>query len=192
MSFSTEILKMLNFEFQDFAKNKELNLYPEELVDELKELNDAVIYPKINNGVYRCGFAKSQEAYNEAVSELFDAMDQIEERLGESRYLGGDKFTYLDLRLFMTLVRFDPVYITYFKTNQARIVDYPNLLGFTRDVYSMEPVKKTINMDHIKLHYFSSHPSLNTYGIVPIYNGPDLEIPHGRDQLQKKRKVEEK
>jgi putative glutathione S-transferase len=189
---STEILRMLNFEFQDFAKNKELNLYPEELVDELKELNDAVIYPKINNGVYRCGFAKSQEAYNEAVSELFDALDQIEERLGESRYLGGDKFTFLDLRLFMTLVRFDPVYITYFKTNQARIVDYPNLLGFVRDVYSMEAVKKTINMDHIKVHYFSSHPSLNTYGIVPIYNGPDLEIPHGRDQLQKKRKVEEK
>lgn len=180
---STEILRMLNFEFNDIAKNPEMDLYPTELEDELKELNDSLVYPKVNNGVYRCGFAKSQLAYDEAVAELFDAMEVLEERLSKQRYLGGNQFTWLDLRLFMTLVRFDPVYITYFKTNKKRIVDYPNLLGFVRDVYSMENVKRAINMDHIKTHYFTSHPSLNTYGIIPVYDGPDLEAPSGREEM---------
>lgn len=171
---STDILRMLNFEFDDFAKNK-VNLYPEELAQKLEELNNNLIYPKVNNGVYRCGFARSQEAYDIAVEELFGALDVLEEKLGKQRYLGGEKFTWLDLRLFMTLVRFDPVYITYFKTNKKRLADYPNLLRFVRDVYAMEPVKKSINMEHIKTHYFTSHPQLNTFGIIPAYNGPDLD-----------------
>ena len=179
---STEILKMLNFEFEDFAKNK-INFYPEELMEDLQQLNDDVIYPKVNNGVYRCGFAKSQEAYDIAVEDLFGALDQLETMLTKQRYVGGSTFTWLDLRLFMTMVRFDPVYITYFKTNQKRLVDYPNLLGFVRDVYSMPPVKKVINIDHIKTHYFTSHPHLNTFGIIPVYNGPDLDLPHGRENV---------
>lgn len=180
---STEMLKMLNSEFNEYAKN-DVNLYPTgELADTLQELNDSLVYPKVNNGVYKCGFASSQEAYDVAVKELFEALEELEERLSKSRYLGGDEFTWLDLRLFMTLVRFDPVYITYFKTNEKRLVDYPNLLGFVRDVYSMEPVKRSINMDHIKTHYYTSHPVHNTFGIIPIYDGPDLNVPHGRDKL---------
>ena len=173
--------------FESIGVNTDdVDLYPLDLQQELQELNDTLIYPKVNNGVYRCGFAKSQEAYDVAVTELFESLDVLEERLARSRYLGNDEksspFTWLDLRLFNTLVRFDPVYITYFKTNQKRIVDYPNLLGFVRDVYSMEPIKKAINMDHIKTHYFTSHPIHNTFGIIPVYNGPDLDAPHGRDR----------
>lgn len=180
---SSEILRMLNFEFNDIAKYPEVNLYPAELESELKDLNDSLVYPKVNNGVYRCGFAKSQQAYDQAITELFDAMETLEEKLSKQRFLGGDKFTYLDLRLFMTLVRFDPVYVTYFKTNVKRIADYPHLLGFMRDVYSMENVKKTISMEHIKMHYFTSHPVMNTYGIIPAYDGPDLEVPSGRETM---------
>lgn len=179
---STEILRMLNTEFNEFAKN-DVDLYPNDLEDALKALNDELIYPKVNNGVYKCGFARSQRAYDNAVTELFEAIEALEERLGKSRYLGGDRFTWLDMRLFMTLVRFDPVYVTYFKTNKKRLVDYPNLLGFVRDVYSMEPIKRSINMDHIKTHYFTSHPVHNTFGIIPVYDGPDLDVPHGRHKL---------
>lgn len=179
---STEILKMLNFEFKEFAKCK-INFYPAGLENALNEMNDKLIYPKVNNGVYKCGFARSQEAYDSEVTILFQALEELEERLGKSRYLCGEQFTWLDLRLFMTLVRFDPVYITYFKTNQKRLVDYPNLLGFVRDVYSKEAIKKSINMDHIKIHYFTSHPIINRFGIIPIYNGPDLDVPHDREGL---------
>jgi len=180
---STEILKMLNNEFNSLAKDPELNLYPEELAEELQTFNDELVYPKVNNGVYRCGFAKSQQAYEKAAGELFESLDVLEERLSKARYLGGSKFTWLDLRLFMTLVRFDPVYVTYFKTNLKRISDYPNLLGFVRDVYSMPAMKEVINMDHIKTHYFTSHPHLNTYGIIPVLNGADLEVPSGRENM---------
>jgi len=179
---STEILKMLNFEFEDFAKNN-INFYPQELMEELQQLNDTLVYLTVNNGVYRCGFAKSQEAYDTAVEELFAALEKLELTLGKQRYLGGSTFTWLDLRFFMTMVRFDPVYITYFKTNKKRLVDYPNILGFVRDVYSMQGVKKAINMEHIKTHYFTSHPHLNTFGIIPAYDGPNLELPHGRENM---------
>lgn len=178
---STEILRMLNFDFNDLAKHPDVDLYPIEQAEALQELNDSLVYPKLNNGVYRCGFAQSQKAYNEAIKDVFETLDKLEEKLSEIRYLGGDKFTWLDLRLFMTLVRFDPVYVTYFKTNEKRLVDYPNLLGYVRDIYSMDAIKAVINMDHIKGHYFTSHPILNTYGIIPVYNGPDLNEPHGRN-----------
>ena len=181
---STDILKMLNSEFNSFAKNPEVDLYPEDIEDDLVSLNDSIVYPKVNNGVYRCGFARSQDAYDTAVVELFAALDTLEGMLAKKRYLGGRHFTWLDLRLFMTLVRFDPVYTTYFKTNQRRIADYPSLLGFVRDVYSIAPVRSSINMDHIKVHYYTSHPTLNTFGIIPIGNGPDLEIvDHGREEM---------
>jgi len=180
---STDIMRMLNDEFQDLATRPDVDLFPAELEDELRQLNDATIYPKINNGVYRCGFARSQEAYDKAVGELFAALDDVEARLGGRRYLGGDTFTWLDLRLFMTLVRFDPVYATYFKTNAKRLADYPNLLGFVRDCYADADVRSCINMDHIKTHYFTSHPALNTYGIIPVYDGPDLEVSSGRENM---------
>merc|ERR1712232_870337 len=141
-------------EFNDLAKN-DIDLYPADLEDTLKELNDSLVYPFVNNGVYKCGFARSQESYDEAILKLFDALERLEERLSKTRYLTGRTFTWLDLRLFMTLVRFDPVYITYFKTNKKRLADYPNLLGYVRDIYS----------------------------IVPAYDGPDLEAPHGRENL---------
>jgi len=181
---STEIMRMLNDEFNHLCANPSLNLYPSDMESELQELNNSLIYPTLNNGVYRCGFAKGQSAYNEAIDQLFATMDVLEEKLGNQRYLGGgDHFTWLDLRLFMTLVRFDPVYITYFKTNTKRIVDYPNLLGFVRDIYSNEHVKNNLSIDHIKTHYFTSHPVLNTYAIIPAYDGPDLEVHHGREAL---------
>lgn len=179
---STEILKMLNSEFNEYAKNN-VDLYPQEFETELIKLNNSMIYPKVNNGVYRSGFARSQEAYEQAVMDVFATLEVLEQRLSKQRYLAGDKFTWLDLRLFMTLVRFDPVYVTYFKTNEKRIADYPNLLGYVRDIYSNESIKRSINMDHIKTHYFTSHPHLNTFGIIPIHNGPDLDVPHGRDKL---------
>ena len=188
---STEILRMLNFEFNGngngsaISKHPDLNLYPANLEDELKDLNDSLVYPKVNNGVYRCGFAKSQEAYDDAVKDLFDALEVLEVKLDKKRYLGGATFTWLDLRLFMTLVRFDPVYMTYFKTNKKRIADYPNLLGFVRDVYSIQDIQKSIDMDHIKTHYFTSHPAMNTYGIIPCYDGPDLSVVHNREKMKR-------
>lgn len=180
---STEILRMLNFQFDELAKHPDMNLYPADQEKLLMELNESLVYPKVNNGVYKCGFARSQEAYDEAVKELFEALEILEDRLSKTRYLVGDTFTWLDLRLFNTLVRFDPVYATYFKTNKKRIVDYPNLLSFVRDIYSMEEVKSTINMDHIKGHYYASHPIHNPFGIIPIYDGPDLDEPHGRESI---------
>jgi len=177
---STEILRMLNGAFDELATKPDVDLYPAELEEELASLNESTIYPSINNGVYRSGFARTQAAYEEAMGALFGALDAMEERLASRRFLTGGQFTWLDLRLFHTLVRFDPVYITYFKTNVKRIADYPNLLGFTRDVYSNEAIARTINISHIKTHYFTSHPHLNTYAIVPKHSGPELTLPSGR------------
>lgn len=178
---STEILRIFNNDFASMAKNADFNMYPEELEEELCKLNDELVYPHVNNGVYRCGFAKSQPAYDSAVAGLFSALEELEKRLGKTRFLGSDvAFTWLDMRLFQTLVRFDPVYTCYFKTNIKRISDFPNLLGFVRDVYAMGAVKRAINMDHIKVHYYTSHPHLNTFGIIPASNGADLDVPHGR------------
>merc|ERR1712070_544582 len=181
---SVEILRILNSAFNDFARNPDVDLFPEDVLQECERLNKELIYPKINNGVYRSGFARSQQAYDTAVDELFDALQQTEERLGKSRYLTGDSFTWLDLRLYHTLVRFDPVYITYFKTNDKRMADFPNLLAFTRDVYSREAVRRSTNLKHIKAHYFTSHPHLNTFGIIPKHDGADLDVPHHRDVME--------
>jgi len=176
---SSEIIRMQNREFDDFAERPELDLYPEPLRDEIDALNDW-IYPEINNGVYRCGFAQKQEAYSRAVQILFAALDRVEAILERRRYLCGDLLTEADVRLFTTLVRFDCVYVSHFKCNIRRLVDYPNLWGYTRDIFQLPGVAETVNLDHIKRHYFMSHRQINPLGIIP--DGPELDFwtPHGR------------
>jgi putative glutathione S-transferase len=176
---SAEIIRMLNAEFQEYAANPALDLYPEDKRDQIDELNDW-IYPNINNGVYRCGFATKQRAYSKAFAELFAALDRVEEILAHSRYLTGDDLTEADVRLFTTLVRFDSVYYNHFKTNLRRIIDYPNTWGFTRDIYQLPGVAETVDMPHIKSHYFRSHTHINPFGIVPDGPALDFEAPHGR------------
>jgi putative glutathione S-transferase len=135
----------------------------------------------VNNGVYRAGFATSQDAYEEAVNELFDSLDWLEQLLTERRYLAGEQLTEADWRLFTTLARFDPVYVGHFKCNRDRLVDFPLLWAYTRELYQIPGVAETVHFDHIKHHYYESHPTVNPTGIVPV--GPDLDFgaPHGRD-----------
>ncbi|KAL1529243.1 hypothetical protein AB1Y20_000198 [Prymnesium parvum] len=173
---SLEILKTFDSAFDAFAKHPERKLFKPEKKAEAEKLNE-FIYPTVNNGVYRCGFATTQEAYATAHAELFASLDKLEERFSKStaRFLTGDDFTWIDLRLYMTLVRFDPVYIVYFKTSHKRLADYPNLLKFVRSCYAIPEIKEVTNIKHIKMHYFTSHPRLNTYGIIPVHNGPPLD-----------------
>lgn len=179
---SSEIIRMLNSEFDEFAERPEVDFYPEDLRDEIDRLNDR-IYPEINNGVYRCGFATTQEAYEQAFIELFEALDWIEEILSGSRYLTGSTITEADWRLFVTLIRFDAVYVGHFKCNQRRIADYPNLSGYVRDLYQHPGIRETVDFDHIKRHYYVTHPQINPTGIVPMGPLLDLDSPPGRDHL---------
>ncbi len=178
---SSEIIRMLNSAFNDFG-NAVLDFYPAELQEQIDEINP-LIYDNINNGVYRAGFAGSQHAYDAAYDRLFNIMDMLEERLSKQRYLVGKQITEADWRLFTTLVRFDAVYYNHFKTNKKRLIEYPNLWAYTRELYQVPGVADTVNMDHIKTHYFASHRSINPTGIIP--RGPDIDflIPHGRDHL---------
>lgn len=183
---STEILRMLDTAFQTFAKHPEVELHPPEAEAEAQELNKW-IYADINNGVYRAGFAKSQAAYDAAVNDVFAALDRADALLATRRFITrSGKFTWLDLRLFQTLVRFDPVYNVYFKCNRKRVADYPHLLGYVRDCYqSFEPVRRTVNMRHIKAHYYTSHPHYNRFAVIPTSDGADLNVsPHGREHLR--------
>ncbi|KAI7842386.1 hypothetical protein COHA_004025 [Chlorella ohadii] len=178
---SSEILRMFNAEFNDLAGNPGLDLYPEELRAQIDAVNDWV-YPNINNGVYRCGFATSQEAYEQAFGELFSALDKCEEILGRQRYIVGDRLTEADIRLFHTLIRFDHVYVSYFKTNRNFIHEMPNLRGYVSDLFQTTGVAASVNLDHIKVHYHTSHPKLNYYAIVPV-GGPEWwREPHDRAQ----------
>lgn len=179
---SSEIIVMLNDQFQDYAKHSSVDLNPEGLRAEMAEV-DAWIYETVNNGVYRCGFARSQSAYGQAATRLFDSLSRLEGLLSDRRYLCGNQLTLSDIRLFTTLVRFDAVYHTHFKCNLRRIVDYPNLWGYTRDIYSLPGVAETTNMQHIRDHYYKSHLSINPYGIVPIGPEADLTEPHDRARL---------
>ena len=174
-----DILRMFNSEFNDCTESA-LDLYPEALRGEIDAVND-LVYPDVNNGVYRTGFATTQAAYEDAVGLLFAALDQLEERLGRQRYLVGDQLTEADWRLFPTLVRFDAVYYVHFKCNVRRIVDYPNLWGYLRELYQHPGVADTVNFDHIKRHYYYTHDDINPFRIVPV--GPELDFsgPHGRD-----------
>ncbi|KAG7675170.1 hypothetical protein Ndes2526B_g08028 [Nannochloris sp. 'desiccata'] len=181
---SSEILRMLNTAFNDFANNPSLDLYPEELRSEIDSVNEW-IYPNINNGVYRCGFATTQEAYNIAFNDLFSALDRVEDILLRRRYIAGDIITEADIRLFMTLIRFDPVYVVYFKTDKKAIREYPNISEYVKDLYSIPGIKKSINIDHIKKHYFTSHPKLNAYAIIPGGSDPWWEGEHGRYKMTK-------
>ena len=178
---SSEIIRMLNSAFDAFA-NDDVDFYPKALRAEIDEINEP-IYNNVNNGVYRSGFAKTQEAYNKAYDRLFNTMDALEEKLSKQRYLVGTQITEADWRLFTTLVRFDAVYYNHFKTNKKRLIDYPNLWGYTRELYQVPGVAETVNMDHIKYHYFASHRSINPTGVVP--KGPEIDfmLTHGRESI---------
>lgn len=178
---SEDILRMLDSAFGALAAPAPV-LRPPELAAEIDAVN-AFVYPMVNNGVYRAGFAASQGAYDEAVEEVFAGLDRAEEILSGQRWLAGNQFTEADIRLFTTLVRFDPVYHTHFRCNLRLVGDSPSLLGFVRDVAQVPGVMDTIDMDHIKRHYYLTHARLNPAGIVPVSNGPDLATPHGRDAL---------
>lgn len=169
---SSEIIRMLNTEFNAFTEST-MDYYPEELRVEIDEIN-AFVYANINNGVYRTGFATTQTAYEKAFTTLFLALDNLEERLSGQSYLVGNQITEADWRLFTTLVRFDPVYYGHFKCNQKRLVDYPHLWRYTRNLYQVPGVADTVNMDHIKRHYYETHASLNPTGIVP--KGPEIDF----------------
>ena len=179
---SSEIIRMLTSEFNQWAKNPDLDLYPEPLRAEIDELNDR-IYNSINNGVYRAGFATTQEAYEEAFIELFEALDLMDDRLGESRFLTGSQITEADWRFFVTLIRFDAVYVGHFKCNQRRIADYDNLAGYLRDLYQQPGIRGTVNMDHIKRHYYITHPKINPTQIVPMGPVLDFESDPARSHL---------
>ena len=180
---SSEIIRMLNCAFDQWSDSS-LDFYPPALRAEIDKIN-ALVYPAINNGVYRAGFATTQAAYEEAFNELFSALDTIEERLSKQRYLVGERITEADWRLFTTLVRFDPVYVGHFKCNLRRIADYPNLSNYLRDLYQVPGVSGTVNLHHIKAHYYGSHKSINPTGIVPV--GPELDYaaPHNRGRFRK-------
>jgi len=178
---SSEIIRMFNAEFGGIA-NDDADYYPEALVEEIDAINDFV-YPRINNGVYRCGFATTQEAYEEAFDELFGALDEIDARLSGQRYLVGDRITEADWRLFTTLVRFDAVYVGHFKCNRQRIADYPHLSGYLRELYQVPGVAETVDFHHIKRHYYGSHETINPTRIVPRGPELDLDAPHGRDTI---------
>lgn len=183
---SSEIIRMFDREFAAVADPAvpASDHYPGALREEIDFVN-ARVYDTLNNGVYRCGFATSQEAYEEAYVELFDTMDWLEERLATKRYLVGDTLTEADWRLFTTLVRFDAVYYSHFKCNRRRLIDYKNLWGFTRELYQRPGVAETVRMDHIKDHYFGSHESVNPTRIVPVGPALDFGAPHGRQAATK-------
>ena len=175
---SSEIIRMFNSAFDGITGNTD-DYWPEELREAIEPVN-ARIYDTVNNGVYKSGFATTQEAYEAAVHPLFETLDWIEDRLGANRYLMGDRITEADWRLFTTLIRFDTVYHGHFKCNRRRIVDYPNLWGYTRELYQWPGVAETVNLDHIARHYHYSHESINPHRIVPIGPVLDLDAPHGR------------
>ncbi|WP_238366773.1 glutathione S-transferase family protein [Mesobacterium pallidum] len=175
---SSEIIRMFNSAFDGITGNTD-DYYPEELRGEIDTLNDR-IYDTVNNGVYKSGFATSQEAYDEAVTALFESLDWLEEILSASRYLTGNQLTEADWRLFPTLIRFDTAYHGHFKCNRRRIVDYPNLWGYLRELYQWPGIADTVNLAHVARHYHYSHESINPHRIVPIGPVLDLTGPHGR------------
>ncbi|WP_315925648.1 glutathione S-transferase family protein [Mesorhizobium sp. SP-1A] len=180
---SSEIIRMLNSAFNEWG-DASVDFYPAPLRAEIDEIN-AMVYPAVNNGVYRAGFATTQDAYEEAFGELFAALDGLEDRLSRQRYLVGDRITEADWRLFTTLVRFDPVYVGHFKCNLRRIEDYPNLSNYLRDLYQVPGVAETVNLHHIKQHYYRSHPTINPTRIVPVGPEVDYDAPHNRARFRK-------
>ncbi|GJM04169.1 MAG: glutathione-dependent reductase [marine bacterium B5-7] len=178
---SSEIIRMFNSAF-DYVGAKAGDYYPEELRQEIDDIN-ARVYDTVNNGVYRCGFATTQDAYEEALIPLFETLDWLEQRLSSRRYLLGREITEADWRLFTTLIRFDAVYVGHFKTNLKRLIDYHNLWAYTRDLYQHVGIAESINMDHIKNHYYRSHKLINPTGVVPIGPMINYDEPHLRHSL---------
>lgn len=178
---SSEIIRMFDSAFDEVGALPG-DCTPSALLADIEAMND-LIYPAINNGVYRTGFATTQAAYEEAVVEIFDALDILEQRLEAQRYLTGDTITEADWRLFTTLVRFDAVYVGHFKCNIRRIIDYPNLWGYLRDLYQVPGIAETVDMDHIKEHYYGSHANINPTRIVPVGPYLDFTTPHDRERL---------
>jgi putative glutathione S-transferase len=178
---SSEIIRMFNMAF-DALTGDRADYYPEALRSEIDRIN-ARVYAEINNGVYRAGFATTQEAYEEAFRALFDALDWVEDILSRQRYLAGDVLTEADWRLFTTLIRFDAVYVGHFKCNRQRIADYPNLSNYLRELYQVPGIAETVDIGQIKTHYYASHGTINPTGIVPL--GPELDFtsPHDRDRF---------
>ena len=178
---SSEIIRMLNSAF-DEAGATDVNFLPKALLAEIDTINEFV-YSAVNNGVYKAGFATTEAAYKEAVVTLFDALDTLEVRLANQRYLLGDTITEADWRLFTTLVRFDAVYVGHFKCNIRRIVDYPNLWGYLRDLYQVPGIAETVNIEHIKAHYYTSHANINPTRIIPVGPLLDFNEPHDRTRF---------
>lgn len=178
---SAEIIRMFNRAFDAWGDDS-VDFYPQELRTEIDAINET-IYHNVNNGVYRAGFATSQQAYEEAFDALFATLDELESRLSRKRYLVGNRITEADWRLFTTMVRFDPVYYGHFKCNKRRLVDYPDLWSYTRELYQVRGVAETVNLHHIKAHYYGSHKSLNPTGIVPKGPEVDCTAPHDRERL---------
>jgi putative glutathione S-transferase len=178
---SADIIRMFNSAFDGLTGSRE-SYSPGDLLAEIDSVN-ALVYDTVNNGVYKAGFATSQQAYEEAVTALFQTLDQLDARLATSRYLVGNRLTEADWRLFTTLVRFDPVYVGHFKCNLHRIADYPNLSAYLRDLYQQPGIRETVNLRHIKAHYYGSHKNINPTGIVPAGPVLDLDAPHGREGL---------
>ncbi|WP_316189247.1 MULTISPECIES: glutathione S-transferase family protein [unclassified Bradyrhizobium] len=180
---SAEIIRMLNSAFDGLGATPG-DYYPQALRGEIDAIN-ARIYDTLNNGVYKCGFATTQGAYDEAIAPLFATLDWLEDRLSTRRFLLGDRLTEADIRLFTTLIRFDAVYVGHFKCNLRRIADYPHLSAYTRDLYQWPGIADTVNFEHIKRHYYQSHRSINPTGIVPAGPLQDFTLPHGRERLSR-------
>ena len=178
---SSEIIRMFNNEFNAITGNN-LDLCPADLRAEIDSIND-FIYGAVNNGVYKAGFATSQAVYTEEVNTLFAALDQLEQRLASQRYLVGEQLTEADIRLFTTLVRFDPVYVGHFKCNIRRIADYPNLSNYVRDIYQTGNIAATVRLDHIKEHYYASHTTINPTQVIPVGPEIDYTAAHDRDRF---------
>lgn len=181
---SSEIIRMLNSAFNHLIDDdtaRKLDFYPDDKRTDIDKINQ-LVYENINNGVYRSGFASTQKAYEKAYHQLFNALDEVEEILGRQRYLVGDQITEADWRLFVTLIRFDPVYVGHFKCNKKRIADYPNLFNFMLEMYQIEGVAETTYFDHIKYHYYYSHDMINPTRIVPLGPEQDLLQKHNRGE----------
>lgn len=176
---SAEIIRMLSRAFDEVGARPG-DYYPDHLQAAIDAANERV-YDGLNNGVYKAGFATTQAAYDEAVEQVFDTLDWVEQRLSQQRYLAGGQLTEADIRLFTTLVRFDEVYHGHFKCNRRRIVDYPRVWAFTREMFQLPGVAPTVNIEHIKRHYYESHRTINPTAIVPVGPAPDFTAPHGRD-----------
>ncbi|VVN02832.1 glutathione S-transferase family protein [Pseudomonas fluorescens] len=181
---SAEIIRMFNSAFDDLTGN-DLDFYPAPLRGEIDALNER-IYPAVNNGVYRAGFATSQQAYEEAFDDVFAQLDHLEQVLGANRYLTGEYLTEADIRLFTTLIRFDAVYYGHFKCNLRRIADYPNLSNWLREIYQWPGIAGTVDFTHIKNHYYGSHKTINPTGIVPKGPAQDFTAAHDRERLSGK------